>query len=42
LASPAVPDKTRGQIREKTMSVAATPLKSAAKGISANAKPFDW
>jgi glutaryl-CoA dehydrogenase len=24
------------------MSVAATPLKSAAKGISANAKPFDW
>src|SRR3979411_1192613 len=24
------------------MSLAATPLKSAAKGISATAKPFDW
>ena len=24
------------------MSLAATPIKSAAKGISADAKPFDW
>jgi glutaryl-CoA dehydrogenase len=24
------------------MSLAATPFKSAAKGISADAKPFDW
>ena len=24
------------------MAVAATPMKSAAKGISADAKPFDW
>src|SRR5215813_14987089 len=43
LARPRPPDKTRANRQEiQEMSPVATTLKSAAKGISADAKPFDW
>src|SRR5437763_1453067 len=42
LATPAVPDKTRANTPGAHMATAATPMKSAAKGITADAKPFDW
>ena len=43
LARPAtLPDKTRRTTPGADMATAATPMKSAAKGISADAKPFDW
>src|SRR5712675_1438896 len=42
LAARPVPDKTRQTTSGGVMSLAATPIKSAAKGISADAKPFDW
>ena len=29
-------------MEDQTWPLAATPIKSAAKGISADAKPFDW
>src|SRR5438046_2713384 len=42
LAALPVPDKTRQTTPGEVMSLAATPMKSAAKGIRADAKPFDW
>src|SRR5215471_18945075 len=42
LAARAAPDKTPLVETGDDMATAATPMKSAAKGIASDARPFDW